>query len=60
MTDWSGHVPAVENYQLQFSDGRPVHLQDQATDFNDEAAAIKFAQQLSEDWHVPVVVRRTS
>lgn len=59
MGEWNGHEPKLENYQLQFQNGDPVHLEDQPTNFTQRDKAIAVAQQLSQDWQVPIIVKKT-
>lgn len=60
MSDWAGHMPKLENFQLQFQDGSIIHLQDGQSDFLSKDEAVLVAKQLSDDWQVPIIVKQTS
>lgn len=60
-TDWSGHVPKEENWQLQFDDGTVVHRgNDLPSDFSTREEAITVASELSEAYHTIINAVKTS
>jgi hypothetical protein len=55
VTDYSGHTPTIENWQIQETDGTPLKDHDYLT--RDEA--ITKAKALSEDYQIPLIVKQT-
>ena len=58
-TDYQGHEPKSENWQLQFPDGSIVHREGQPSDFSSKGEAITVANQLASEWQTQIIVTPT-